>query len=425
MTSTPDSLLRAATGRGLSLPWATRIVLALGLPVAVASGCGDNPEREFVIDCEGALENYELLEPSFQSFETTASWFGFGDCTPGATFDCIPGALDVTLDPMIVPEPIPGGRCDVSQQALVLRSLGHQDWGSGFGEFQTAQQQTTNTVPDGSEWDGIALWARSPGNTTKSVQITVSDINTHVDGGICLGCESHADCDNQTCLPDPIAGRERNTCQCLITEFLDNPDHCRPPTETTGCGTPCPFDQRSCMGGFCMRLECESAEDCNEAGGTPFCVDGFCSECEGDEDCTTELCGAGVCGLFGSCLFEDGADEDDTCGPVEVCDGTGPLNCTAAVQTGFIGEASGNPATLRAGNFCGNTFRRPLVVTENWELYFLPFDSFSQDPLPSRSPTGMDTSAIYQFGFQIPKEANLELWIDDITFYRRRAADDE
>jgi hypothetical protein len=69
---------------------------------------------------------------------------------------------------------------------------------------------------------------------------------------------------------------------------------------------------------------------------------------------------------------------------------------------------------------CGNSFRRPVTVTENWELYLLPFDSFYQDRLPNMAPEGLDPTSIYHLTIRAEKEARLELWIDDIGFYRPR-----
>ena len=71
---------------------------------------------------------------------------------------------------------------------------------------------------------------------------------------------------------------------------------------------------------------------------------------------------------------------------------------------------------------CGNDFRRIIAVSEEWQLYRLPFSTFTQDDLPNRQPGGMDTSGIYLFGFVIPKESTIRLELDDIAFYRPVAA---
>lgn len=70
---------------------------------------------------------------------------------------------------------------------------------------------------------------------------------------------------------------------------------------------------------------------------------------------------------------------------------------------------------------CGNGFQRVVRVTRDWQLYLLPFESFQQQAQPNRIPSGLDRSGIYQFAVNIPKDSIVELWIDDLGVYRRRA----
>jgi hypothetical protein len=69
---------------------------------------------------------------------------------------------------------------------------------------------------------------------------------------------------------------------------------------------------------------------------------------------------------------------------------------------------------------CGNAFQRTLQTSEHWQLYLLPFDSFLQERQPNASTTGMDKSAILRITIRTDKGATVELWLDDITFYRRK-----
>ncbi len=69
---------------------------------------------------------------------------------------------------------------------------------------------------------------------------------------------------------------------------------------------------------------------------------------------------------------------------------------------------------------CGNTFQRPVFARPEWYLHRLPFESFQQQANPNRVPTGLDRSGIYQFTITIPKDSDIELWIDDIGVYRKR-----
>jgi len=67
---------------------------------------------------------------------------------------------------------------------------------------------------------------------------------------------------------------------------------------------------------------------------------------------------------------------------------------------------------------CGNSFQRPVFARREWYLHRLPFASFLQTPNPNRIPTGIDRSGLYQFSINIPKDSNIELWIDDFGLYR-------
>jgi hypothetical protein len=101
---------------------------------------------------------------------------------------------------------------------------------------------------------------------------------------------------------------------------------------------------------------------------------------------------------------------------VDVAD-AGP-GLTTTNPAGQITSINGQAAT----NTCGNSFDRPLVVTGEWQLYLLPWASFTQSLNPNRRAGTLDPSAIYNIVFRAPKEAVVALWLDDITFYRAKGA---
>ncbi len=67
---------------------------------------------------------------------------------------------------------------------------------------------------------------------------------------------------------------------------------------------------------------------------------------------------------------------------------------------------------------CGNSFRHLLYTTDEWKLYLFPFSSFWQEADPNRDPAGMDPTAIYQLAFRAEKETHIEMWIQNLSFYR-------
>lgn len=68
---------------------------------------------------------------------------------------------------------------------------------------------------------------------------------------------------------------------------------------------------------------------------------------------------------------------------------------------------------------CGNSFQRIVQVSTSWQLYFLPFGSFYQELKPN-AVTRMDPTHLNGLTIRTTKEADVELWIDDIYFYRRK-----
>jgi hypothetical protein len=75
---------------------------------------------------------------------------------------------------------------------------------------------------------------------------------------------------------------------------------------------------------------------------------------------------------------------------------------------------------LPAPEDCGNGFQTVVAARREWTLHTIPFEAFRQLPQPNLIPSGIDRSGIYQFTVNVPKDANLELWIDNISAYRRR-----
>ena len=84
-------------------------------------------------------------------------------------------------------------------------------------------------------------------------------------------------------------------------------------------------------------------------------------------------------------------------------------------QAGMIVPHGGE---LPAPGDSGNGFHRPVLAQRHWYLHRLPFESFLQTANPNRVPTGIDRSALYQFAINVPKDSDLELWIDDLALYR-------
>ncbi|HEY3816220.1 MAG TPA: hypothetical protein VGL81_03565 [Polyangiaceae bacterium] len=116
---------------------------------------------------------------------------------------------------------------------------------------------------------------------------------------------------------------------------------------------------------------------------------------------------------------ETSAGIDQACTPFDA----GAIGGVYLPPTGGItGPAGGGGATaVPPPGACGNAFARPLLTTNQWQLYTLPFASFYQSALPDRDPKGVfDSSALTQILIAAPKEAHSALWIDSLGFYKAK-----
>jgi hypothetical protein len=98
--------------------------------------------------------------------------------------------------------------------------------------------------------------------------------------------------------------------------------------------------------------------------------------------------------------------------------------------------SSGTLTAPPPANACGNSYQTELLVTGDWVFYTIPFDMFQQTLDPNKVPTTtftetgsapgttLLTSAIMNMVFRMPKEGAIELWIDQLGFYRQKAAGD-
>ncbi|HEY4015844.1 MAG TPA: hypothetical protein VGM06_21035 [Polyangiaceae bacterium] len=108
-----------------------------------------------------------------------------------------------------------------------------------------------------------------------------------------------------------------------------------------------------------------------------------------------------------------------------VFDGGGAMNIPVSTATGLTPTGS-MPVSgiVYPADACDNAlFTLPIVLSDEWQLYTIPFTAFKESALPNREPNGLDVTALMSFTISVPKEEQLELWIDDFGFYRTNAKD--
>jgi hypothetical protein len=102
--------------------------------------------------------------------------------------------------------------------------------------------------------------------------------------------------------------------------------------------------------------------------------------------------------------------------------------------TGTLISGSGSAAPLP--DQCGNDYSVTMSVTSDWRFYTIPFSAFQQANTPNRVPnavltevgnvpgTGLLTSKLRSLVIRMPKEAEVELWIDNLAFYKKTGQPD-
>lgn len=86
---------------------------------------------------------------------------------------------------------------------------------------------------------------------------------------------------------------------------------------------------------------------------------------------------------------------------------------------GVDSPASGG-VRVPAANECGNAFHTRINLTEQWQLFTIPWDELVQWPCPNRLAGGIDPENISKFEIKLTQGMNYQIWIDNIAFYRSR-----
>jgi hypothetical protein len=116
--------------------------------------------------------------------------------------------------------------------------------------------------------------------------------------------------------------------------------------------------------------------------------------------------------------------------------GLGGSTINAAVDPATGQVVSGSAIATRlpdeTGNNKGNSYYDVVTVTSEWAFYTIPWGQFAQQAYPNRVPnsvltetgtvagTGLLTNKLYGLVIGPPKEAAFDLWIDKVTFYRKK-----
>jgi hypothetical protein len=114
--------------------------------------------------------------------------------------------------------------------------------------------------------------------------------------------------------------------------------------------------------------------------------------------------------------------------------GGSTINAAVDPATGQVisGAAVASRQPDETGNNKGNSYYVVMLVTSEWVFYTIPWKQFTQQPYPNRVPnsiltetgdvpgTALLTNQLYGLSIVPPKEAPFDLWLDKVTFYRKK-----
>jgi hypothetical protein len=138
--------------------------------LALACSQGErSPEPD--VDCS-VLESYEFSNIS-DFAGADSGWFRYADPTPGG----VPNPEDVTQGSNVpVTQVEAPGRCG-DTRFMKLEAKGHNFWGSGFGDW--AHNDPASRA-NGTGYEGISFWARSPIYAEKQFMLNIDESRTIV-----------------------------------------------------------------------------------------------------------------------------------------------------------------------------------------------------------------------------------------------------
>jgi hypothetical protein len=167
------------------------------------------------------------------------------------------------------------------------------------------------------------------------------------------------------------------------------------------------------------------------------CDDGIDNDGDGGTDCEDLDC----CGHAAGCPCPDPDDPDDPsarCAQELFCEpnmdvyrpkadgGVYLQSIPKAHKEGFTASVQSMEGQVVLGGTildeydCGHEFNYVVSTTQEWQLYLVPFDDLRQVRSANWNPAGFDRSGLWAFVIRTPREAQMQLWLDDVAFYRHR-----
>jgi hypothetical protein len=122
-------------------------------------------------------------------------------------------------------------------------------------------------------------------------------------------------------------------------------------------------------------------------------------------------------------------DGDGLLGPGDIASGTAcllPPPQSIGDPSCYYGGTQAPTAVTRVPEpgECGNPFHTYVTITEDWQLYLVPWNQLVQWPCPNRLAGGIDPADIRKIEVRLVQGTHYDIWLDDINFYRPRVQAD-
>ena len=194
------STTRHRAASGPASPHTARWAAPL-LALAVLGACSAYPtKKNLPVDC--TVQNAYVID-DISSTEFMMTWSS-ADHTADAAWAPSDGIhlFDAGTDAGILDKlvPIPDGPLCGDTTALHVASQNYyNDWGAVFGFYTFGKKVETTR-------EGLAFWARAPGNTDKSLTVLIDDVNTY---------NPNAQCTDAGMVIPPVDGGANCATYCL------------------------------------------------------------------------------------------------------------------------------------------------------------------------------------------------------------------
>jgi hypothetical protein len=398
------------------------------------------PRESALPDCEAAEEGLEFLPIWNFDLGRGRNMYDYDDgSTPFRAprgWEPLTGSAGL-LDRTYEPEASALGPCR-DGYAIHMYGGPFRGWGGGVGiSVKWRQAEWCNNNPDPpdvcpdpdaefsrfildlSEWEGVSLWAKRGPDSQASVRVMVAD--KYVDDDLAYlslyNATPEEDFPELEDFPEELIPDN-------VGEWIKKTEKRDPERQDDTSATPWAPEYPTPQ--YCQRNSecgCRNHKPCSPYQASPQAeVKYYCWDPEVDpipgspslecDEWTVEypLCGPSICNR-GQPAWEFLYDPQFNGKPCT------PYSFPSSYGGSYCFDPETDPPPVENAHLCGDYWFKPVFLTEDWELYLVPFTDMHQQGWAMESHR-FDPSALTVVRLTWDK-GWIDYWIDDVSFYRR------